>query len=124
MSAIGPAYLGGKYAPFAIFGDPNKPGTTGGLNRLATAGSRRGGGYFAQLDHGPVSSTAQLMGEFQQQALDILSRPDARRAFDLEQEPVGAPRPLWADSLGPAMLDCAATRRGRSGPRHRHPVRA
>jgi uncharacterized protein (DUF1501 family) len=30
---------------------------------------------------------AELLGEFQQQALDILSRPDARRAFDLEREP-------------------------------------
>ena len=37
VSAIGPAYLGGKYAPFAIFGDPNKPGTAGGLE-VATDG--------------------------------------------------------------------------------------
>jgi hypothetical protein len=87
VSAIGPAWLGEKYAPFAIFGDPNKPGTRGGLEvdtdgRLAT---RRG--LLRQLERASSSPAAALMGEFQQQALDILSRPDARRAFELEREP-------------------------------------
>ena len=88
VSAIGPAYLGGKYAPFAIFRDPNKPGTTGGLE-AATDGrldARRT--LLGQLDGKPAGPATELMGEFQQQALDILSRPDARRAFDLEREPV------------------------------------
>ncbi len=87
VSAIGPAYLGGKYAPFAIFGDPRKPDTVGGLEvaaggRLATR--RR---LLGQLDRRPGDSATGLMGEFQQQALDILCRPDARRAFDLGREP-------------------------------------
>jgi len=87
VSAIGPAYLGGKYAPFAIFGDPNKRGTAGGLE-VATGGrlvARRG--LLGQLDRKSGDPSTGLMGEFQQQALDILSRPDARRAFDLEREP-------------------------------------
>lgn len=87
VSAIGPAYLGGKYAPFAIFGNPNKPGTAGGLE-IATDGrltDRQR--LLGQVN--PISGvmSADLMNEFQQQALDILSRPDARRAFDLEREP-------------------------------------
>jgi hypothetical protein len=87
VSAIGPAYLGGKYAPFAIFGDPNKPGTAGGLE-VATDGrleARRG--LLGQLERNVGGVSPGLMGEFQQQALDILSRPDAHRAFDLEREP-------------------------------------
>jgi hypothetical protein len=88
VSAIGPAYLGEKYAPFAIFGDPNKPGTAGGLE-VATDGrldARRK--LLGQLDRRSAGVSADLMNEFQQQALDILSRPDARRAFDLDREPV------------------------------------
>jgi uncharacterized protein (DUF1501 family) len=87
VSAIGPAYLGGQFAPFAILGDPNRPGTLGGLEtdpagRLA---SRRG--LLGPLGRGPAGRAPALMGEFQQQALDILSGPRARRAFDLEREP-------------------------------------
>ena len=87
VSAIGPAYLGEKYAPFAIFGDPNKAGTKGGLQVDA-------GGLLARrrelLDPlgGRVAGPAPLlMREFQQQALDILSSAHAQRAFDLELEP-------------------------------------
>jgi hypothetical protein len=87
VSAIGPAYLGGKYAPFAIFGDPNKPGTAGGLE-VSTDGrltSRRT--LLGRIDRSRGDASAGLMDEFQQQAIDILSRPVARRAFDLEREP-------------------------------------
>jgi hypothetical protein len=87
VSAIGPAYLGGKYAPFAILGDPNRPGTAGGLE-VATDGrlsTRRG--LLDHLDRPGRDPAPALMNEFQQQALDILSRPDAREAFHLEREP-------------------------------------
>lgn len=87
VSAIGPAYLGGKYAPFAIFGDPNKPGTVGGLEVAIDGGLATRRRLLHQIDHRGRNLTTELMGEFQQQALDILSRPDARRAFDLEREP-------------------------------------
>jgi len=86
VSAIGPAYLGEKYAPFAILGDPNRPGTTGGLE-MDTDGrlsSRRS--LLSRLHAGPGGAAPALMREFQQQALDILSRPDARRAFDVGLE--------------------------------------
>jgi hypothetical protein len=87
VSAIGPAYLGGKYAPFAVVGDPARPGTTGGLE--ADAGgrlvSRRG--LLAGLGRDLAGHAPQDMNEFHRQALDILARPDARRAFDLDREP-------------------------------------
>jgi Protein of unknown function (DUF1501) len=87
VSAIGPAYLGGKYAPFAIFGNPNKPGTKGGLEVDADGRLTSRRGLLDLLGSGPGGSAPELMGEFQQQALDILSRPNARRAFDLDLEP-------------------------------------
>jgi hypothetical protein len=87
VSAIGPAYLGGKYAPFAILGDPRTPGTTGGLEGAADGRLDARRGLLSQIDRTARGETTGLMGEFQQQALDILSRPDARRAFDLEREP-------------------------------------
>jgi hypothetical protein len=86
VSAIGPAYLGGKYAPFAIFGDPNKPGTTGGLESATDGRLDARRNLLGQLNGKDGAATTKLMGDFQQQALDILSRPDARRAFDLDQE--------------------------------------
>jgi len=87
VSAIGPAYLGSKYAPFAILGDPNQAGTVGGLP-VSTDGrldARRA--LLGEFDRARLGANAAVMGEFQQQALDILSRPDASRAFDLGREP-------------------------------------
>lgn len=88
VSAIGPAYLGGKYAPFALFGDPNKPGTVGGLE-VSTDGRLPGRRALLGRLGRPLGDAAApgLMGEYQQQAIDILSRPDAARAFDLDREP-------------------------------------
>lgn len=86
VSAIGPAYLGGKYAPFAILGHPTRPGTTGGLEMDTEGRLPTRWGLLGNL-HGDTGGAApRLMREFQQQALDILCRPDARRAFDLGLE--------------------------------------
>jgi uncharacterized protein (DUF1501 family) len=87
VSAIGPAYLGGKYAPFAILGDPNRPGTKGGLDEDSDGRLLTRRQLLGRLDRDPGGSAPALMGEFHQQALDILSGPQARRAFDLDREP-------------------------------------
>jgi hypothetical protein len=87
VSAIGPAYLGGKYAPFAVLADPNRPGTTGGLDedKDGLLAARRG--LLGRLDRGLGGAGPQLMNEFHQQAMDILSSRQARLAFDLDREP-------------------------------------
>src|SRR5262249_52052128 len=87
LSALRPAHLGGKYAPFAVVGDPARPGTTGGLE--ADAGGQLAGrrGLLAGLGNVLAGPAPEAMGEFHRQALDILARPDARRAFDLDREP-------------------------------------
>lgn len=87
VSAIGPAYLGEKYAPFAVQGDPNDPRRIGtlGLDNDGTVAKRRD--LLNRLDHTLEERRTGVMSEFQQQAFDILCRADARRAFDLRQEP-------------------------------------
>lgn len=87
VSAIGPAYLGEQYAPLAILGDPNKPGTKGGLTIDADGRLAGRSGLLADVGRELGAPAPQLMREFQQQALDILCSADAHRAFDLEQEP-------------------------------------
>lgn len=87
VSAIGPAYLGEKYAPFAIFGDPNKAGTKGGLQVDADGLLANRRGLLDPLGREVGGQPPELMREFQQQALDILSSPHAHKAFDLELEP-------------------------------------
>lgn len=58
VSAIGPAYLGGKYAPFAIFGDPNKPGTASG-REVATVPDPTGTPAPACASGSPSATTSR-----------------------------------------------------------------
>lgn len=88
VPAIGPAYLGNKYAPFAVTNDPGaadfKVGLDLGPNVVQLPKRRE---LLAALDKPPQGGAAQSMDEFQGQALDILLGTRARAAFDLEQEP-------------------------------------
>ncbi len=88
VSAIGPAYLGEKYAPLAIFGDPNKQNTLGGLQVDQDGRLARRRDLWNLLDRSALKhSGAEAQSEFHRQAFDILSRSDAQRAFDLSLEP-------------------------------------
>ena len=86
VSAIGPAYLGEKYAPLALFGDPNKQDTLGGLQIDTDGRLNRRRGLWEQLDQ-PLGGSGESVSEFHRQAFDILCRSDAQRAFNLELEP-------------------------------------
>ena len=90
----GPAYLGRAYAPFAVTGDPSapdfrvqnvgladagEPGRFAGRAELhKSLGSLRGG-----LDRSPAAAG---MDRFQEQAVNLLTSPEAARAFDLSLE--------------------------------------
>jgi uncharacterized protein (DUF1501 family) len=91
---IGPAYLGMNYEPFSIGGNPNAPDfhvpnvslpavdqTTRLQGRL---GLRR---QFDRL-HGALDLKGNMgaLDTFELQAWNMLTSPDARRAFDLSQE--------------------------------------
>lgn len=91
----GPAYLGPSYEPFRVLGDPNNPafevpniglrgaGMAERLNERVSL-RERFDVMRRELDN---TGTAQAMDRFQQQALGLLTSPEARRAFDLNQEP-------------------------------------
>jgi uncharacterized protein (DUF1501 family) len=92
---LGSAYLGPAHEPFAVHGDPNDPlfevpnvaVKDGEAARLVARANLRG-----RLDG--VSRWADTLGQrdgfdsFQGQALNVLTGPAARRAFDISRESV------------------------------------
>lgn len=88
VPAIGPAYLGNKYAPFAVTNDPGAANFKVGLDlgpNVEQLPKRRE--LLSILDQHPPGDASQSMDSFQEQALDILLGSRTRSAFDLEQEP-------------------------------------
>ncbi len=95
FTIAGPAYLGAACEPFRVTGDPSAPTFAvpniglhgaGPLERLQErVGLRqRFDTMRAELDR---SGAASAMDAFQEQALGLLTSPEARRAFDLSLEP-------------------------------------
>jgi len=104
LPGVESAYLGKKYSPFYTQADPANKATwpqNGGkfevpnfeltagldLNRLD---SRRGllDGFDKVCRDIDKTGTAEAMDNFQQQALDIVTSPKARDAFNLDAEPI------------------------------------
>ncbi len=91
---LGSSYLGPACAPFAVYGDPNKPGfqVPGvGLKNAAEVdrlGARMS--FAAGFDRLRRAIDDRMQSEsfdsFQQQAYTLLTGDEARRAFDLERE--------------------------------------
>jgi hypothetical protein len=90
----GPGYLGPCYEPFAVLGDPSAPGfrppgvgltDPSQAGRLRTrVGLRRSfDGLRRDVDH---SGALDAMDAFEAQALNLLTSPEAARAFNLEDE--------------------------------------
>jgi len=91
--AMGAAYLGPRYVPFAVAGDPShpkfeiknislNPGLAGRLDdrlRLLEGVDRLRGNIDS-------SGLMESMDEFNQQAVSLMTSPEAREAFDLSRE--------------------------------------
>jgi uncharacterized protein (DUF1501 family) len=95
FTIAGPAYLGASCEPFRVLGDPSAPQfevpnigvrDAGQLERLQDRVSLRARFDTMRRDI-DQSGTMQAMDAFQQQALGLLTSPEARRAFDISQEP-------------------------------------
>jgi uncharacterized protein (DUF1501 family) len=95
FTIAGPAFLGATYAPFAVTGDPNSPtfrvpniGFGNPAERERFAGRARlyrtMNSLRRDLDRG-LGKTG--MESFQEQAIQLLTSPEAERAFDLSLEP-------------------------------------
>jgi len=90
----GAAYLGPAYEPFAVTGDPNGSGfqvpNIGLSDKQKLARMRERIGLRRSLDR--LSRDAdqyhrmKALDKFETQALNVLTGPAAKRAFDLEQE--------------------------------------
>lgn len=94
FTIAGPAYLGNKFFPFAVTGDPNAPNFTVPNVGTADEGERvrlhdraglfkNLGALRRELD---ANGSREAMSQFQGQALNLLTSPEAARAFDLELE--------------------------------------
>ncbi len=94
FTIAGPAYLGESYGPFAVTGDPNAPNFRVPNVGLADAGEGRQfsgrASLYKDLDalrRGiDRSGAVEGMDRFQAQALNLLTSPEAARAFDLGLE--------------------------------------
>jgi len=94
FTIAGPAYLGPSYEPFSVTGDPSAPRfqvpnvglpDAGQADRLeARIRLRRSfDGFRREVDQ---SGVMRAMDDFEAQALNLLTSPDAARAFDLAAE--------------------------------------
>lgn len=109
MSAGGPGYLGAEYAPFVIDADPSQPdfevrdlGQIEGLSSQRTARRQR---LLAGLDQrGPRMGRAAAMGTYYQKARDLITSPEARRAFDIQAEPASVREAYGMTQIGQSAL--------------------
>lgn len=94
FTIAGPGYLGPAYEPFAVYGDPSAPKFSVpniGLSSAEQVGRlqerirlRRSFDEFRrEVDQ---SGVMNAMDQFETQALNLLTSPEAAKAFDLNQE--------------------------------------
>ncbi len=90
----GPAYLGPAYEPFQVTGDPSSPtftvpnigvGQDGDLQRLKARTNLKQSFERLKRDLG-ANPMMEALDRFEQQALNLLTSPTAREAFDLTRE--------------------------------------
>jgi uncharacterized protein (DUF1501 family) len=93
FTIAGPAYLGDTYAPFAVTGDPNAPnfrvpnvGFASSGEEATFAGRARLHRDLNSLRRGLDKSRPEGMDAFQDQAINLLTSPEAAKAFDLTRE--------------------------------------
>ncbi|MHC5539461.1 DUF1501 domain-containing protein, partial [Singulisphaera rosea] len=87
----GPAFLGSTYEPFAVTGDPSAPdfrvnfGDVGADERLRVRDRLRQtfDDLRRELDRSEIERT---MDDFQARALELMTSPQAARAFDISRE--------------------------------------
>jgi uncharacterized protein (DUF1501 family) len=93
FTIAGPAYLGDAYAPFAVTGDPNAPsfrvpnvGFADPADEARFAGRALLHENLTSVRRDLDRSRPEGMDAFQQQAVNLLTSPEAAKAFDLTRE--------------------------------------
>jgi hypothetical protein len=112
--SCGPAYLGAAAAPFVIEADPNAPnfavpdvvpppaldaGRLDARRQLLAEVDR-----FQKAAEARANRDAQTVGVFRRKAFDLMTSPEAKRAFDLAAEPDKLRDEYGRNSLGQSCL--------------------
>ncbi len=94
FTIAGSTYLGPSYEPFSVTGDPNQPNFE--VPNIGLAGDKQGRlrqrldlkGALDRLQRDvDQSGVVDAVDQFESQALNLLTSPAAREAFDLSKEP-------------------------------------
>lgn len=109
MSAGGPGYLGAEYAPFVIEADPSQPdfevrdlGQVEGLSVQRADFRQR---LLAGLEKRQVGmGRAAAMGTYYQKARDLMTSPEARKAFNIQAEPAPVRESYGMSQIGQSAL--------------------
>ncbi len=112
--SAGAAYLGSSCAPFTVNADPNAPGFSVpdlapplvvGADRLERRVALMSDvDRFRRNGEAAANSRAAAVNEFQSKALDLMTSPAARRAFDIAAEPDEMRDRYGRTSLGQSCL--------------------
>lgn len=112
--SAGPAYLGSASAPFVVEADPNQPNFSVPdlLPPLAVDSTRLDDrknlmarvDRFRQASEVEANKSAKQMTTFQQKALELVTSPETRRAFDIGQESTALRNEYGRTTLGQCSL--------------------
>jgi hypothetical protein len=110
----GPNFLGAKYAPFVVGGDPNDKGfrvrdvaLPEGLSDDRFLGRRDLRGLvdrFVRITDEAAADPAVALDEYYRQGYDLVTSPEAQRAFDISQESDATRDAYGRHSLGQRAL--------------------
>ena len=112
MAAGGPGFYGAEHAPFVIESDPVQPdfevkdlrvAPGGKTDRLRTR-HRLLSGFERLRRQTPLSGPAGVMSTYYEKAYELISSPEAKKAFDIRSEPESLRAEYGYTSLGQCAL--------------------
>ncbi|WP_010584003.1 DUF1501 domain-containing protein [Schlesneria paludicola] len=109
MSAGGPGFLGAEYAPFVIEADPSQPDfevkDLGRVNGLSNRRVELRQQLLAGLEQERQRiGRAAAMSTYYSKAYNLISSPEARKAFDIQSEPTPIRESYGMTQIGQCAL--------------------
>ncbi len=113
MQAGGPGFLGAEYAPFVLETDPVQPDfevkdlrLADSVDRARFERRRRALGQIGPQGKagGAAAERAGALSKYYERAYDLITAPEARKAFDIQSEPAKLREAYGYTSLGQCAL--------------------
>jgi hypothetical protein len=108
MAAGGPGFYGAEHAPFVIESDPMQPDfevkDLRPADRLSDTRYERRQRLLKQVESGVADGKAATMTTYYEKARDLVSSPEARKAFDIKAEPEKLRQQYGMTTLGQCAL--------------------